>query len=115
MNNDLISREALKNNERHYDEEGCRIFYESEIDKAPAVTPTFGMFRAMLCETCQAYATNRAIAKLADEYTRPRGKWILCHDTYFSKCSICGDIWLNEECKNYCPNCGADMREEGGK
>lgn len=38
------------------------------------------------------------------------GEWILCNDTYFSKCSICGDIWLNEECKNYCPNCGAHMR-----
>ena len=43
---------------------------------------------------------------------RPHGKWILCDDTYFSKCSICGDIWLNEECGNYCSNCGADMRGE---
>ena len=37
MNNDLISREALKENEPHYDEEGYRIFYESEIDNAPTV------------------------------------------------------------------------------
>ena len=41
---------------------------------------------------------------------RPQGKWILCEDTYFSKCSICGDIWLNEECGNYCSNCGAKMK-----
>ena len=41
---------------------------------------------------------------------RPQGKWILCEDTYFSKCSICGDIWLNEECWNYCSNCGAEMK-----
>lgn len=41
---------------------------------------------------------------------RPRGTWLLCHDTYFSKCSICGVIWLNEECRDYCPNCGAYMR-----
>lgn len=34
---DLISREALKNNEPHYDEEGYRVFYESEIDNAQAV------------------------------------------------------------------------------
>ena len=47
---------------------------------------------------------------------RPKGKWILCEDSYFSKCSICGDIWLNEECWNYCSNCGADMRsEDNGK
>ena len=46
-------------------------------------------------------------------HERPQGEWILCNDTYFSKCSICGDIWLNEECKNFCTNCGADMRKEG--
>lgn len=45
---------------------------------------------------------------VADDF-RPQGKWILCEDTYFSKCSICGDIWLNEECGNYCSNCGARM------
>ena len=37
-NNDLISRENLKKNEPHYDEEGYRIFYESEIDNAPTFT-----------------------------------------------------------------------------
>lgn len=34
---DAISREALKNNEPHYDEEGYRVFYESEIDNAQEV------------------------------------------------------------------------------
>lgn len=46
---------------------------------------------------------------------RPHGKWLLCEDSNFSKCSICGVIWLNEECNNYCPNCGADMRKGGNK
>lgn len=47
---------------------------------------------------------------------RPQGVWLLCHDEYFSKCSICGVLWLNEECNNYCPNCGAYMRsEDNGK
>lgn len=69
MTNDLISREALK-------KEFCKdimggLNWERIIDNAPTVEPTFGLFRAMLCETCQAYATNRAIAKLADEYTKP--------------------------------------------
>jgi len=45
-------------------------FIPSLIDSAPTVEPTFGLFRAMLCETCQSYAQNRAIAKLADEYTK---------------------------------------------
>ena len=53
---------------------------------------------------------RRAI--LFNENTRPQGKWILCNDSYFSKCSICGDLWLNEECNNYCPNCGAYMRSD---
>ena len=55
---------------------------------------------------CEAYRSF-CVAK-----QRPHGKWVLCEDTYFSKCSICGDIWLNEECGNYCSNCGADMRED---
>lgn len=38
---DLISREALKNNEPHYDEEGYRVFYESEIDNAQAAEPEY--------------------------------------------------------------------------
>ena len=47
---------------------------------------------------------------------KPHGKWLLCEDSDFSKCSICGVIWLNEECNNYCPKCGAYMRsEDNGK
>ncbi len=83
MNNDLISREALK---KAFTEEccgccdncsHCMTGYKCElIDNAPTVEPTFGLFRAMLCETCQSYATNKAIAKLADEHTRPQDQWI---------------------------------------
>ena len=47
-------------------------FIPSLIDNAPTVEPTFGLFRALFCEDCQAYATNRAIVKLADEYTKPQ-------------------------------------------
>ena len=46
------------------------------------------------------------------EIKRPYGNWILCEGNYFSRCSICGDIWLNEECNNYCPKCGSYMRSE---
>ena len=88
-----------------------------EIDNAPTVEPTFGLFRTMLCETCQAYATNRAIAKLADEYTRPQGEWIFekadneSIDGYI--CSNCGRSYHTKVPYfsefNYCPNCGAQM------
>ena len=65
------------------------------------------------CKTCCPHNDfENIIDDVPTVKTRPRGKWILCQDTYFSRCSICGDIWLNEECKNYCSNCGADMRGE---
>ena len=64
------------------------------------------------CKTC---VVNLICDRLDLQPTieeRKQGKWILCEDSYFSKCSICGDIWLNEECWNYCSNCGAYMRSE---
>lgn len=77
MDNDLISREALKKDiqTEWLTAETKQTFYKI-IDNAPTVEPSFGLFRSMLCESCQAYATNRAIAKLADEYTRPHAEWI---------------------------------------
>lgn len=74
MTNDLISREALKKT-IFSKSDGMEDLWDTAgilniINNAPTVEPTFGLFRAMLCETCQAYATNRAIAKLADEYTK---------------------------------------------
>lgn len=86
MNNDLISREYVKLFVCEYEKfngketEIVKAVPIIAIDKAPTVNDTI-----------------------------PQGKWILCEDTYFSKCSICGDIWLNEECGNYCSNCGAKM------
>lgn len=44
---------------------GTLAISQSQIANAPTVEPTFGMFRAMLCETCQSYASNRAVVKLA--------------------------------------------------
>ena len=83
------------------------------VDKQETVEPTFGLFRTMLCETCQAYATNRAIVKLADEYTRPHGEWqepFESNGKTYHKCTHCH---ISSELilfGNFCPNCGADMR-----
>ena len=50
----------------------------------------------------------------ADVRTVARGKWIYDHWCEF-KCSNCG-AWSKSEPyrgrENFCPNCGADMREE---
>ena len=41
--------------------------------------------------------------------TRPQGKWIFVSRNCW-KCPCCQE--LTNEGKNFCPNCGADMREE---
>lgn len=39
------------------------------------------------------------------------GKWIdKGHDNIY-ECSKCGDMWMGVGGYNYCPSCGADMRE----
>lgn len=65
---------------------------------------------------------NDALASVGQlpsaEPERKRGKWI-------HRWSGCGSVWLEQRCSecgltleeepidyNYCPNCGADMREE---
>lgn len=48
---------------------------------------------------------------------RPKGKWIAIHDDVFAdtyRCSECGKqpiIEWDYVLSNFCPNCGADMRE----
>ena len=46
-----------------------------------------------------------------------RGKWKdamqSCNDSPHVKCSVCGEyFWRYFNKFNFCPNCGADMREE---
>lgn len=47
------------------------------------------------------------------------GRWIDCEDDWSSyvRCSVCGDEYTNWEADcaytNFCPGCGADMREGG--
>ena len=52
--------------------------------------------------------------------TRPHGKWNDKKVAFYLECSNCGalvsgyqpNIFLENEKLNYCPNCGADMRQE---
>lgn len=57
------------------------------------------------------------IIDLAPTVERPHGEWIFKNDNIFIptgylECSICKKGRLVVE-KNFCPNCGADMRKEG--
>lgn len=67
------------------------------------------------CKTKTAEAIEKALKIIA---TQPkRGKWIVTNDYVttaygsldYYRCSYCGEDSLEEG--NFCPNCGADMRE----
>jgi len=48
--------------------------------------------------------------------TEPKtGKWIIKDDTerFIAQCNCCRYIEDSRRIKNFCPNCGADMREKG--
>ena len=63
-------------------------------------------------EICEAY--EMAIEALQE---RPKGRWIFNNRVHYvdeCHCSLCGQVLstYKGERKNFCPNCGADMRGE---
>lgn len=102
MNNDLISREALK---EAIKDNGYSHYFEilDIIDNAPTVNP-FERIGTICNENCGVY--------------RPHGKWIKQEWGYV--CSVCGvsndyayDNNIHKFTDYFCPNCGAKM--EGGE
>ena len=58
------------------------------------------------CYLCEK-AIDMAIEALRE---RPKGRWIRYKYSHkLGECSLCGEIVAIRS--NYCPNCGADMRE----
>ena len=110
MNNDLISREALKATidsyiERHETTEKDRLLFEgikAFIDNAPTVEPTQ--------ETMDAYA--KGFKAGFNSAKRPQGEW-LGNDDNSITCNLCNcRLWVNDILDGnafFCPNCGADM------
>ena len=104
MNNDLISREALKNALNYiYDcayinsksKEGIASDIIAEIDQAPSV------------ETNWRFYYDHGYKQAERDLKRPQGKWELHGMIYY--CSVCGHD-CGESGDNFCGNCGADMR-----
>ena len=64
---------------------------------------------------CGEYVRTESVRATIDHMPsaepRKKGKWLLVDAGYYDyvKCSQCGEtlFWG----KNFCPNCGADMRE----
>lgn len=112
MNNDLISREALKKAiiEHRYDYVEDNFFWTklfNIIDNAPTVNLEKRSFIEGYKEGCE-------FGKKC--YERPQGEWIKEYKDF--KCSLCGKIaysWNDHGTyiqikSDFCPHCGADMR-----
>lgn len=78
--------------------------WERIIDNAPAIKSIFS-----LGDIAEAYKKGLESGLNQWELQRPHGEWLEdVHDCY-PRCSVCGHI--NGEEDNFCPDCGADMRE----
>ena len=102
MNNDIISRSALKED---FDCVGFNDYDDYNralriIDNAPSVEVGY----LTNCANCERVEKIRA--------KRPQGEWISqdYDDLKISdyRCNQCGHY--QDDITNFCPNCGADMR-----
>lgn len=102
MNNDLISREALKKQlKEHYDEGFDDI-------KAEAIASFEHWASLVNSDTLFSHSRISALLYLALTEERPQGEWELHGMIYY--CSKCGH-YCGESGDNFCGNCGADMRK----
>ena len=134
MNNDLISREALKKaimecmttwDEHSNYGQGRLRSYEwtiNLIDNAPTVSPQNVVIiphelieKLALCivDTVENIDWDKALEAYKE---RPTGKWIIADVVldYYHECPFCH--WRNtvtSSLENFCPNCGAKM--DGGE
>ena len=117
--NDCDRRKGIKNGKYRITysigEAPCRACdvddLKDEIEYAPTIEPR--------CEECEAFNKTRL---LIPQPERKKGKWIEQDDSWdgvYYECSACGEPWTLidgtpwDNGMNFCPNCGADMREDG--
>lgn len=135
MNNDSISREALKKAIDDYAEKRQDILlWQADIEEIIDLAPNVEAFT----KEDMAGAYNEGYACGSRENTRPQGEWIEHYSKEMSEkgyflCSRCkcgfqrfergirhSDLpWIDGQkyelhcIDNFCPNCGADMRKGG--
>lgn len=68
-----------------------------------------------VCEMSIRQYLDNVGAELPAEDVRPvvRGRWIINSDGYYPYCSSCKQEPQGRTMTDFCPNCGADMREAG--
>lgn len=83
------------------------------IEREQAVTVFKTFYGKPLRIMLEALAEEHA----ADVRPVVRGKWSTVYDDFmksnYDTCSCCGKEYFGANGFNFCPNCGADMREEG--
>ena len=109
---DCISREALKNAFWGTDDGKAYFLSEiySKIDNAPTVEQS---------NYAMGYqdGVRKVLKEVAEGKHRPQGEWIIIKSPLSNetivKCDKCGDEFIGNDVEdyNFCPNCGADMRE----
>jgi len=100
MNNDLISREALKKAIEEYKYCGFYDKLIEIIDNAPAVD--------LKDEIAGAYNEGYMCGNKEAEKARPQGEWLKYGDHAW-KCSKCNcSVYVRT--RNFCPDCGAKMK-----
>lgn len=77
-------------------DKGLLVVLKEDIDNAPTII--------------KAEYIEQYIEGLIDGRNRPQGEWILISRNCW-KCPYCQE--LTNEGKNFCSNCGAEMRGEG--
>ena len=124
MNNDLISRDALKSALKSnckpeichdYGTNWCEACcphndFEDLIDNAPTVNPSLNLDNITKediekFKTIWQRATSKGLPTFIED--RTQGEWISSYRE--CKCSICNFKTVVDTYR-YCPNCGADMR-----
>lgn len=114
MNNDLISREALKNDLITFFPDRClegittkTLFKQilTDIDNAPTVD--------LSAKWAEAHSTGYDVGYTKGlEDARPKGEWVNTRPPEMSENCVCNQCWHDSLGDfNFCPNCGADMRK----
>jgi len=110
MNNDLISRSALKDaiKNQYNLNDPPTLYWWTNIEKLIDNAPTVEAYTEEDAKQAikDSFDSGYEMAKI--KYERPQGKWITSYDTY-NVCSLCDYKTVMDNYK-FCPNCGADMK-----
>lgn len=137
MNNDLISRSDLINAKPEFMNEkvvrdtkyqtakdriyakawnACNSYWLNTIKNAPTVEP-----KKEIVPVCKVTfdkeqlqeMVDKKVAELVADLERPQGEWKFIQGATTQgslKCPFCGYRDYHKTNSNFCPNCGADMR-----